>query len=158
MYKAIDPSKVDQAILSPADLQAIEDDPSKIETVARMLGAVNLDNLFRHMQNPDINPQTRIEFQKMLNKMGRLEPDTKLDLGGSGPQVVINITRAKDAPDGVTIDGSSEAIIDEAIATFDELIEKVNARDVENHKTHFKGIASELESKGRAMIEKINAL
>ena len=52
----------------------------------------------------------------------------------------------------------SEAIIDEAIATFDELIEKVNARDVENHKTHFKGIASELESKGRAMIEKINAL
>ena len=52
----------------------------------------------------------------------------------------------------------SEAIIDEAIATFDELIEKVNARDVKNHKTHFKGIASELESKGRAMIEKINAL
>jgi len=52
----------------------------------------------------------------------------------------------------------SEAIIDEAIATFDELIEKVNARDVENHKTHFKRIASELESKGRAMIEKINAL
>ena len=113
VYKAIDPSKVDQAILSPADLQAIEDDPSKIETVARMLGAVNLDNLFRHMQNPDINPATRIEFQKVLNKMGRLEPNTKLENTGDGPQVVINITRAKDSPDGVTIDGSSEAIIDE---------------------------------------------
>ena len=52
----------------------------------------------------------------------------------------------------------SDAIIDEAIATFDDLIEKVNAKDVENHKTHFKGIAAELETKGRAMIEKINAL
>lgn len=52
----------------------------------------------------------------------------------------------------------SEAIIDEAIATFDDLIEKVNAKGVENHKAHFKTIASELESKGRAMIDKINAL
>ena len=52
----------------------------------------------------------------------------------------------------------SDAIIDEAIATFDDLIEKVNAKDVENHKVHFKGIATELETKGRAMIEKINAL
>jgi len=111
--QAIDPTQSHKAILSPADLQAIEDDPSKIETVARMLGAVNLDNLFRHMQNPDINPATRIEFQKVLNKMGRLEPNTKLENTGDGPQVVINITRAKDSPDGVTIDGSSEAIIDE---------------------------------------------
>lgn len=52
----------------------------------------------------------------------------------------------------------SEAIIDEAIATFDDLIEKVNAKSVENHKAHFKGIVGELETKGRAMIEKINAL
>ena len=107
VYKAIDPEKVDQSILSPADLQAIEDDPSKIETVARMLGAVNLDNLFRHMQNPTINPTARIEFQKMLNKMGRLEPDTKADMNGSGPQVVINITRAKDQSDALTIEGQT---------------------------------------------------
>ena len=52
----------------------------------------------------------------------------------------------------------SEAIIDEAIATFDDLIEKVNAKGVENHKAHFKGIVDELETKGRAMIDKINAL
>ena len=105
--QAIDPTQSHKAILSPADLQAIEDDPSKIETVARMLGAVNLDNLFRHMQNPTINPTARIEFQKMLNKMGRLEPDTKLDTGGGGPQVVINITRAKDQSDAITIEGQS---------------------------------------------------
>jgi hypothetical protein len=68
---------------------------------------VNLDNLFRHMQNPTINPTARIEFQKMLNKMGRLEPDTKLDTGGGGPQVVINITRAKDQSDAITIEGQT---------------------------------------------------
>ena len=38
----------------------------------------------------------------------------------------------------------SEAIIDEAIATFDALIEKVNAKGVENKKVHFKSIAKEL--------------
>ncbi len=52
----------------------------------------------------------------------------------------------------------SEAIIDEAINTFDELIAKVNEKTVENKKAHFKAISSELEEKGRALIEKINKL
>jgi len=95
LYKAIDPSQVDKPILSPADMLAIEEDPSKMETVARMLGAVNLDNLFRHMQNPTINPMARIEFQKMLNKLG------------GGAQVGINITRAKDRDEAITIDGQA---------------------------------------------------
>ncbi len=52
----------------------------------------------------------------------------------------------------------SEAIIDEAIATFDNLIAKVNDRNVENKKAHFKAINKDLEDKGRALIEKINKL
>ena len=52
----------------------------------------------------------------------------------------------------------SEAIIDEAIETFDELIAKVNSRDVENVKAHFKAINKELEDRGKALIEKINKL
>jgi len=52
----------------------------------------------------------------------------------------------------------SEAIIDEAIETFDELIAKVNDRSVENKKAHFKSINAELETKGLALIEKINKL
>ena len=52
----------------------------------------------------------------------------------------------------------SEAIIDEAIETFDTLIAKVNAKDVENPKAHFKSITVELEEKGLALIEKINKL
>ena len=51
-----------------------------------------------------------------------------------------------------------EAIIDEAIATFDSLIKKVNAKNIEAQKVHFKSITAELETKGRAMIEKINKL
>ena len=52
----------------------------------------------------------------------------------------------------------SEAIIDEAIDTFDELIAKVNDKAVEDKKAHFKAINKELETRGLALIEKINKL
>ena len=52
----------------------------------------------------------------------------------------------------------SEKIIDEAIATFDDLIIRVNDRSVENKKAHFKGVNADLEKKGRELIDKINAL
>ncbi len=52
----------------------------------------------------------------------------------------------------------SEKIIDEAIETFDTLITKVNDRNIENKKKHFKAINAELEKKGRELIDKINAL
>lgn len=56
--------------------------------------------------------------------------------------------------------GSKEgnAIIDDAIATFDELISKVNNKDVENRKAHLQGVKSELEEKATALIEKLNKL
>jgi hypothetical protein len=53
---------------------------------------------------------------------------------------------------------ASGKIIDEAIEVFDKLIQKVNDRSVENKKQHFKGINQELETRGRALIDKINAL
>ena len=52
----------------------------------------------------------------------------------------------------------SDAIIDEAISVFDDLIAKVNDRSVENKKIHFKGINKELEAKGKSLIEKVNKL
>jgi hypothetical protein len=55
-------------------------------------------------------------------------------------------------------DKKAEAIIDEAIETFDELIVKVNAKDVKNKKQHFKAINQELEDRGRKLIDKINKL
>ncbi|QNJ98279.1 hypothetical protein [Constantimarinum furrinae] len=52
----------------------------------------------------------------------------------------------------------AESIIDEAIVVFDELIVKVNQKDVENKKKHFKAINQELEDRGRKLIDKINKL
>lgn len=52
----------------------------------------------------------------------------------------------------------SETIIDDAIEVFDDLIAQVNAKDVENKKSHFKAINSQLETKGHELIERINKL
>lgn len=52
----------------------------------------------------------------------------------------------------------SEAIIDEAIETFDALIAKVHAKDVENKKAHYKAISEELETKAKALVDKVNKL
>ncbi|MEN8704077.1 hypothetical protein [Polaribacter sp.] len=51
-----------------------------------------------------------------------------------------------------------DAIIDEAIETFDALIAKVHVKNVENKKQHFKAINLELETKAKALVEKINAI
>ena len=49
-------------------------------------------------------------------------------------------------------------IIDEAIETFDDLIAKVNQRDVENRKAHLNNIRVELEKKATGLVEKLNKL
>ena len=62
------------------------------------------------------------------------------------------VTHPKEDP------AKSEEIVDEAIADFDELIGKMNQKDVENKKQHFRGIEKELEVKAKDLVEKINAL
>lgn len=52
----------------------------------------------------------------------------------------------------------SEAIIDDAINQFDTLIGRVNQKDVENKKTHFKQINKDLEEVANNLVDKINAL
>jgi ATP adenylyltransferase/5',5'''-P-1,P-4-tetraphosphate phosphorylase II len=53
---------------------------------------------------------------------------------------------------------ASNAIIDEAIQSFDNLITKLNAKKVENKKAHFKQINTELEQTANQLVAKINAL
>jgi len=53
---------------------------------------------------------------------------------------------------------ATEAIIDEAIEAFDSLVEKVNMKNVENKKAHFKNITLELEEIANNLLEKINKL
>ena len=52
----------------------------------------------------------------------------------------------------------AEAIVDDAIAVFDELIAKVNDQRVESRKQHLKAVNNELEEKGRKLIDRVNAL
>jgi len=52
----------------------------------------------------------------------------------------------------------AEKIIDEAITTFDELIEKMNKKDVDNFKKHFKEIEGQLKSKSSELLEKLEKL
>ena len=52
----------------------------------------------------------------------------------------------------------TNSLIDEAIAAFDNLIAKVNAKNVENKKAHFKQINVELEQTANQLIAKVNNL
>ena len=52
----------------------------------------------------------------------------------------------------------TEEIIDDAIAAFDELIAKVNDRSVDNRAAHLKEVRVDLEKKGNALIDRLNAL
>ncbi len=53
---------------------------------------------------------------------------------------------------------AGEAIIDEAITTFDALIKEINAKGVENKKAHFAAINKKFEETATQLVEKINAL
>lgn len=49
-------------------------------------------------------------------------------------------------------------IVDAAIETFDELIAKVNDKQVENRKSHLNAVRSELETKATGLVEELNKL
>ncbi|TVZ51570.1 hypothetical protein [Dokdonia sp. Hel_I_53] len=52
----------------------------------------------------------------------------------------------------------SEAIVDDAIATFDTLIAKVNDRKVESKSKQLKEVRVELEKEATSLVERINKL
>lgn len=52
----------------------------------------------------------------------------------------------------------ADEIVDEAVVVYDDLIAKVNAKNVENKKAHFSDVKNELQTKSEALIEKANAL
>ena len=55
-------------------------------------------------------------------------------------------------------EAQSEAIKNELFDTYDELMAKINAKDVESKKAHFKAINKELEEKAKAILDKITSL
>ncbi|UII80483.1 hypothetical protein [Flagellimonas sp. CMM7] len=49
-------------------------------------------------------------------------------------------------------------LIDRAIAIFDELMDKIHQKEVDNSKAHFKDIRSQLEEKATELVEELNKL
>jgi hypothetical protein len=82
-----------------------------------------------------------------------LKKDINFVLGDIIEAVYIHEMTSEGKPTAAT-----NAVIDEAITSFDALIVKVNAKNVENKKAHFKQINLELEQTANQLIEKINAL
>ena len=52
----------------------------------------------------------------------------------------------------------SQAVVDEAISSYDSLLNKVNAKQVENKRAHYKSIQSDLETVASSLIVKVNKL
>ena len=50
------------------------------------------------------------------------------------------------------------AIIDNSIAAFDDLMGKINQKDVTDKKAHFKAVRAELEDKATALVTALNDL
>lgn len=50
----------------------------------------------------------------------------------------------------------AEKIIDDSIATFDDLISRVNDKKVEKRAAHLKQVRADLENKAAALIERVN--
>lgn len=53
---------------------------------------------------------------------------------------------------------ASEKVIDDSIATFDELIARVNDKKVEKRAAHLRKVRADLEIKGNELIERVNQL
>lgn len=56
------------------------------------------------------------------------------------------------------VSAKAEKIIDEAIATFDDLVLKLNQKGIENNKKHFQSMRSDLQKKGAGLLTKIEKL
>lgn len=52
----------------------------------------------------------------------------------------------------------ANAIIDEVIVVFDELMAKVNNKKIPGRKAHLKQVHHEFEEKARGLIDKVNSL
>ena len=52
----------------------------------------------------------------------------------------------------------AQAVINEAIESFDGLITRVNDKKVENKNAHFKSVQSDLETVASGLLEKLNKL
>lgn len=53
---------------------------------------------------------------------------------------------------------ASQAVVEEAFTSYDELIARVNQKNIENKKAHFASIRKDLETVAFSLVEKVNNL
>ena len=92
--------------LPPALVDEITANGDAIRPLARGMAAVNLFNTFKRVQMSGTTIKERIDFQNMLNKLSGMEVRDLVATAGGAPAVVINITRARDERDTLTIQGT----------------------------------------------------
>ncbi len=83
--------------------------------------------------------------------------DLKKDINFVLGDIIEAVYQWEAATDNTNSDEGS-AIIDKSIQAFDELMDKVHQKDVDNRKTHFKSIRTALEEKATALIGDLNKL
>lgn len=82
-----------------------------------------------------------------------LKKDINNVLGG-----IIEAVYLVEATNGDKHSKEGSAIIDDAIGVFDNLMAKVSDRDVENRSKHLEGVREELETEGKKLVDRVNAL
>jgi hypothetical protein len=97
--------------------------------------------------------QSQIKIKNKMANVKNLKKDINFVLGDIIEAIYLFEIATAGKPTTET-----NALIDEAIASFDTLITKVNAKNVENKKAHFKQINIELEQTANQLITKINEL
>jgi len=71
---------------------------------------------------------------------------------------IIEAVYIVDAANGKGETKEGAKIIDSAIEVFDDLIVKVNDRNVDDRKKHMKAVRTELEAKAQGLVAEINKL
>lgn len=71
---------------------------------------------------------------------------------------IIEAVYVVEATNGDAFSKKGNDIIDRVINTFDELIVKVNERDVEDRSAHLSSVRQEFEDKARKLVDEVNAL
>lgn len=110
------PAVAKHLAIPPQLIEEVKDDPSRLQSVARVMGAVNLHNMFVQVSERDATFQQRVEFQKVVNKIGRLEP-TDTQAAGGGFSVTINIP-AVGSTSGAVIEAKADVLgvsVDEGV-------------------------------------------
>ena len=71
---------------------------------------------------------------------------------------LVNIVYVYEMTHGGKPTEATDVIVDEIYDNYDALVTKINLKDVENKKAHFKQIRKEYEATANQIVEKINGL